>query len=616
VGTACASGYPRTTELSERLVPENTMSDTHPRPEHPRPQFQRGAWLNLNGTWDFAFDHGQSGEARGWHEDASSFDRTITVPYCPESRLSGVAYTDFISAVWYHRTLDIPADWAGKRVLLHFGAVDYHCKAWVNGRAVGQHDGGSASFAFDITDALAPGGNSLVVQAQDDTRNGDYPSGKQCAQLHSFGCHYTRVTGIWQTVWIEAVPESHIAHVRIVPDLDSSRFVLTPTFKNVRRGQRFRAVLSANGEEVAVSTSPAVDGSAIALRIDSPRPWSPADPHLYDLRFELCDGDVVVDSVASYAGLRKFHIEGHKLFLNNEPIFLRLVLDQGFYPDGVWTAPSDDDLKADIERSLAVGFNGARLHQKVFEERFHYWADRLGYLTWGEYCDWGMDFGSPQAVQNQQREWREIVMRDLNHPSILVWTPYNETARAATSHFEAHRQAVHETYALTKALDPSRPCHPTSGYVHVITDIFTVHNYEQDPAAFAAAYADVTPDDPAAASVRYADLSIPYGGQPYVVDEYGGTWWDADAPATEAGEDRQASWGYGQRPTDIEEVYHRIEGLTAALTDHPHIAGYCYTQLTDVEQEQNGIYTYDRRAKFDAARLRAAFGAPAAIEEA
>lgn len=591
------------------------MSDSQPRAEHPRPQYQRDTWLNLNGSWNFAIDFGQSGEAKGWQEDPSALDKTITVPYCPESSLSGIQYTDFMTSVWYHRTLDIPADWTDKRILLHFGGVDYHCKAWVNGTPIGQHYGGSSSFTFDITDALASGDNNLVVQAQDDTRNGDYPSGKQCPDLHSRGCHYTRVTGIWQTVWLEAVPQSRIDTVRVVPDLDSSRFVLTPAFKNARRGQTFRATLLNGSDEVTVSTSPAVDGSSMSLRIKDPQVWSPDNPHLYDLRLELCDGDTIIDTVNSYAGLRKFHIEGHKFYLNNEPIFLRLVLDQGFYPEGIWTAPTDADLKADIKKSLAVGFNGARLHQKVFEERFHYWADKLGYLTWGEYCDWGLNFGSPQAMHNQQREWREIVMRDLNHPSILAWTPFNETRGGATNHFEAHRRAVQETYDLTKALDPSRPCHPTSGYVHVVTDIFTVHNYEQNPEVFVETYAGVSPDDPENTSVRFPELSIPYGGEPYVVDEYGGTWWDASATETEQATDRQSSWGYGKRPTSIEEVYHRIKELTAALTNHPNIAGYCYTQLTDVEQEQNGIYTYDRQDKFDTERLKEYFGAPAAIEK-
>ena len=585
-----------------------------PRPEHPRPQFERSRWLNLNGEWDFGFDFGLSGRDRGW-STAPALEARIVVPFCPESSLSGIAYTDFIAAVWYRRRLAIPPAWAGQRVRLHFGAVDYECRAWVNSIPVGRHLGGSSSFHFDITDALDGEGGELVVEARDEGRSGRQPRGKQSDRLQSHGCLYTRTTGIWQTVWLEAVPTTRLDRVRIVPDPASDRFVLTPTIAGSRRGVRFRATLldePGGRQALSCSEAAATSGAALSLAVDSPRRWSPADPHLYGLRFELIDGEEVLDRVDSYAGLRSFHIEGHRFFLNDEPLFLRFVLDQGFYPDGIWTAPDDADLRGDIERALAVGFNGARLHQKVFEERFHYWADRLGYLTWGEFCDWGLDFGQPAAVHNHQREWAEVVARDANHPSILAWTPFNETAGGARQHTEAHHQALRETYDLTRALDPSRPCHDTSGYVHVHTDIFTVHDYEQDPETFAATYAPFDPERPQDAPVSMPELSAPYAGQPYVVDEYGGTWWVADAAAD--GTDREAGWGYGNRPGDIEEVYRRIDGLTAALTGHPHVSGFCYTQLTDIEQEQNGIYTYDRRAKFDAERLRAAFGALARIE--
>ncbi len=590
------------------------MPSSQPRPEHPRPQFVRAAWMNLNGTWDFDFDFGRSGEQRGWPQDPSGLAQKIRVPFCPESALSGVAHTDFIPAVWYHRAFSIPDAWAGQRVLLHFGGVDYDCRAWVNGQPVGRHGGGGASFTFDISGALQPGGNHLVVCAQDDLRSGHQPGGKQCPDLRSRGCHYTRTTGIWQTVWLEAVPHSALEWVRIVPDLDAARFVLTPVFHGAKRGQTLRVRLLDGETGVAAAQAPAVSGAAFALRVPNPRPWSCRDPHLYGLRLELLEGDRAIDAVESYAGLRKFHVEGARCLLNNEPIFLRLVLDQGFYPDGIWTAPADADLKADIERAQAVGFNGARLHQKVFEERFHHWADRLGYLTWGEFCDWGLDFGQPQAIHNHQREWREVVLRDLNHPSIVAWTPFNETIGAARSHPEAHRRAVRETYDLTKALDPSRPVNDASGYVHVRTDLFTVHDYEQNPETFRERYAPVSPDHPQEARVCFPELSVPYAGQPYIVDEYGGTWW-SEAEASKAQDpQRKDSWGYGARPQTVSEVYDRIERLTGVLTGHPHIAGFTYTQLTDVEQEQNGIYTYDRRLKFDAERLRKAFGAPAAME--
>lgn len=589
-----------------------------PRAEHPKPQFRRDRWLNLNGEWNFAFDFGVSGVEKGWPADPASLDRKILVPFCPESKLSGIAYTDFMPAVWYHRSFAVPAEWSGQRVFLHFGGVDYDCRVWINGRLVGRHYGGSSSFCFDITDALKQGDNQVVVCALDDVRSSVQSSGKQSPLLASHGCLYTRVTGIWQTVWLEARPGSHLEHVRIVADLDGGRLLVTPTLRGNHRGLHFRATALADGAPVASTLRPALSGRTCCLPLESPRSWSPEDPFLYDLRLELTAGDRIVDTVTSYAGLRKFHIEGNRFFLNNRPLFLRFVLDQGFYPEGVWTAPSDDDLRGDIERSLRLGFNGARLHQKVFEERFHYWADKLGYLTWAEFADWGgaHSFGDPQGILNQQREWRQVVLRDLNHPSIVAWTPFNETVGGARAHFEEHRRAVEETVALTHALDPTRPVNDTSGYVHVAPDIYTVHLYEQNPEVFRRRFAALRPDATEGFFLNFPDLDVGYRGQPFVVDEYGGTWWNpAAAPQPGAGVDREESWGYGERPKSIEEVYHRIEELTKVLTRHPHLAGFCYTQLTDVEQEQNGLYTYDRREKFDADRLRACFAAPAVSEQ-
>ncbi len=591
------------------------MTSATPRPEYPRPQFVRDSWINLNGEWNFAFDFGKSGEQAGWHSDPN-FDQKITVPFCPESVLSGIGHTDFIPACWYARSFTVPSEWAGKPTVIHFGASDYDTRVWINGIPVGRHYGGSASFTFDITPALSDGENLIVVCTQDDLRSGIQPGGKQCKDLNSRGCHYTRTTGIWQTVWLESVPEINLHSLRIVPDLDGSRFILTPSLSQDARNTTIRAVLLDGANEAGGAEAPALNGGTFSLRLKDAKPWTLEDPHLYDIRIELEADGQVIDSIHTYAGLRKFHIEGNRFFFNNESFFVRFVLDQGFYSDGIWTAPSDEALKKDIQLSMDVGFNGARLHQKVFEERFHYWADKLGYLTWGEFYDWGLDMSQPQANYNQQQEWSEIVMRDRNHPSIVAWTPFNETIGNARNAFEAHRRTVDETYALTKRLDPTRPVNDASGYVHVRTDIYTVHDYEQQINVFAKKYETVSPDN-ADSHRQHEDLSVPYAGQPYVVDEYGGTWWNEDeaekAKAQDA--DREGSWGYGKRPTDIEEVYDRIGKLTRVLTDNPNIAGYTYTQLTDVEQEQNGIYHYDRSPKFDADRLKKAFEASAAIEE-
>jgi len=570
-----------------------------PRPEYPRPQFRREPWINLNGPWTYTFDFGKSGAQRGF-ANSTGFDGVITVPFCPESPLSGVNYKDFIEMMWYQRTIRIPADWAGKRVFLRFGAVDYESEVFIDGQSVGRHWGGTVSFSYDITAYVKPGSeHNLVVYVRDDVRSGEQPGGKQCPDFKSRDCHYTRTTGIWQTVWIEGLSDFGLRDCQIVPDVDNARFVITPRFYALKPGLRFRATLKEDDTVVSQAESIAANGIPLILPVASAKLWSPASPFLYDLVFEVLDGDIVVDMVLSYAGLRKIHVEGNRVFLNNEPLYLRLVLDQGFYPDGIWTAPDDAALKRDIELALAAGFNGARLHQKVFEERFHYWADKLGYLTWGESSSWGLDVKDVVSARNFLAEWREIVTRDRNHPSIIAWTPFNETHDTGDTrqHYRLHSDAA----KLTRDLDPTRPVNDASGYVHVDTDLWTVHTYQQDPDILR----DQLKPHPQHGPFRnYPDREVAYAGQPYLVDEYGGIKWIPSAERVYA----ENSWGYGDAPQTLEEFYTRLEGLTDVILGFDHIAGYCYTQLTDVEQEQNGVYNYDRTEKFDMARIRRIFG--------
>ncbi|MFW6279065.1 MAG: glycoside hydrolase family 2 TIM barrel-domain containing protein, partial [Bacillota bacterium] len=387
---------------------------------------------------------------------------------------------------------------------------------------------------------------------------------------------------------------------------DNGCFNLTPRLNKEKENLSFRAVISSFGQEIAAKTIAAGSGKSLKLELTDPHAWNLEDPFLYDLSLELLEKGKIIDRVKSYAGLRKFHIENNKFFLNNEQIFLRLVLDQGFYPDGIWTAPDDQELKADIERAQKVGFNGARLHQKVFAERYHYWADKLGYLTWGEFSDWGLDLQKLAAIHNHRREWGEVVVRDRNHPSIVAWTPFNETANyGARKYRESYTQAVEDIYTLTKDLDPTRPINDASGYIHVETDIYTVHDYDQNPDSFAERYAQVDPENPEKAFVNFPDNDAPYQGEPYVVDEYGGTYWTKEYAEKPTRGGNREEWGYGKSE---QEVLDRIEKLTLPLLDNPEIAGYTYTQLTDVEQEVNGIYTYDRKLKFSLDRLQEIFG--------
>ncbi|MFD7512730.1 glycoside hydrolase family 2 protein [Streptomyces sp. NPDC059853] len=596
-----------------------------PRPEYPRPQFVREDWLNLNGTWQFAFDPGDSGLERGLL--TGGLDREITVPFPPESVLSGIGETDFLEAVWYRRTLTLPAAWAGRRVLLHFGAVDYDATVWVNGTEVARHRGGFTPFTADLHQVAGPGEEITVTVRARDPKSGPQARGKQALRYANHDCHYTRVTGIWQTVWAEPVPHTRLHRPRITPDLAGSAFHLELPLSGNAPGHRVRARLSDADGEVATAEARADLDLAPRLYLPVPRDrrrvWSPEDPHLYDLRLELLDGDGrVVDAVGSYAGLRSVAIRGKAVLLNGKPVFQRLVLDQGWYPDGLMTAPTDAALVRDIELAQAAGFNGARLHQKVFEERFLYHADRLGYLVWGEFGDWGCEVGGSSG-DNQQPDasytgqWLEAVERDYSHPSIIGWCPLNETYQRLHDRTTALDAVTRAMFLATKALDTTRPVIDASGYAHRVaeTDIYDSHSYEQDPVAFGAQVAGLDRDRPYVnAAPDGRPWSLPYRGQPYFVSEFGGIWWHPETAARARGDDREESWGYGERPRDEEEFHQRFAGLTGVLLEDPDMFGYCYTQLTDVFQEQNGIYRFDRTDKLDVSRIRAAQQRPAAIE--
>ena len=486
-----------------------------PRPEYPRPHMVRDAWLNLNGPWEFERDPGKSGVARGL-PGAERLKETITVPFCPESKLSGIGDTDFMPCVWYRKAFRVPEEnWAGMNILLHFGAVDYFARVWVNGQEVGTHRGGYSPFSFDITSALKAGENVITLCAEDDTRHPLQPRGKQSEEYASHGCDYTRTTGIWQTVWLEPVPKQYIKRLRIVPNLsiDGLRVDVSTSEAD---GALAELVVYADGQQVARMTGGVVgDLAMLGAHLSKTRVWSPEDPFLYDVEVTLHAKDGTIDRVTSYAGMRSLGIRGPALLLNGKPKFQRLVLDQGFYPDGIYTAPTDEDLKKDIEISMGLGFDGARLHMRVFEPRFLYWADKLGYLVWGEYPNWGLDVSNAAALPRVLGEWLEIMDRDISHPSIVGWCPFNETFPAQDP------DVLRMVYRATKAADPTRPCIDTSGYVHVgETDVYDSHNYDQNPATFAEAFkpmlegGDVWRNHP--------ESDAPWRGEPYFVSEYGG----------------------------------------------------------------------------------------------
>ncbi len=570
-----------------------------PRPEYPRPQFKREKWLNLNGWWSYCFDHGKSGMDTGRElYKTTGFADRILVPFCPESRLSGVAYTDFIEAMWYHRQIEIPHDWQGQKILLHFGGVDYEAEIFIDGVSAGTHFGGSVSFYCDITRLVTAGkSHHLVVRVRDELRGGHQTGGKQSYIFQSHACHYTRTTGIWQTVWLEAVDPLALESCQIIPDFDRGAFTCMPRYFATARGTKLRLRLFDGASEVAAVTGPAMPGVPLTATLPAPKAWSPETPFLYDCLLEVVSpSGAVIDRVESYAGLRKIHIEGNRLFLNNKPLYLRMVLDQGFYPEGIWTAPSDNDLKRDIELAQQAGFNSARLHQKVFEERFHYWADRLGYLTWGESASWGCNVNRLEDARNFLSEWSEIIVRDRNHPSIIAWSPFNETS-SVTDQKQHHRLHI-DAYELTRRLDPTRPVNDASGYIHVRTDLWTVHHYEGPDKLRQM----LVPENADGVYHRWPEFEAQYEGQPYIVDEFGGIKWIPPTDKPYAAN----TWGYIELAS-AEEFYQMLAAEVEIILDIEHLSGYCYTQLTDVEQEQNGIYNYDRSHKFDPQRIAEIF---------
>lgn len=605
-------------------------SEPTPRPEHPRPQLVRADWRNLNGAWEFEADPSDDGLACGLLDRPLA--ESITVPFCPESVASGIGRTEAVAAVWYRRIVELPEQWVGRRALLHFGAVDHDATVWANGVELARHRGGFTPFTVDLSPVASPGERvEIVVRAQDPIGGGQ-ARGKQTTLPHNHGCFYTRTTGIWQTVWLEAVAPHHIRRLMVTPSLSSGELVMRVELSANTPGSTVSATLTrdaglgvagtANDTVVVRATARAdlelAPQVTLAIPEQEVHAWSPDDPHLYGLTVAIRDRDgVVVDEVTSYAGLRSIALSGKEIRLNGEPIFQRLVLDQGYYPDTIMTAPSDAALVQDIELARSCGFTGARLHQKVFEERFLYHADRLGYLVWGEFGDWGSNLGSfdepdqrPDAAFVGQ--WVEVLRRDYNHPSIIGWCPLNETNELRSDRITALDTVTRAMFDATKAIDGTRPVIDASGWAHRVaqTDVYDGHCYEQRPWRFAIMVSGLAQDEPWT-DVPGKHWSLPYAGQPYLLSEYGGIWWNAQAAAAAAaGSDQEHSWGYGDRVRDLDEFYSRLAGLTDPLIDDPLLAGFCYTQLTDVFQEQNGLFGFDRSTKFDVQRLRSIVGRP------
>jgi beta-galactosidase/beta-glucuronidase len=571
-----------------------------PRPEYPEPQFQRDRWMSLNGTWEFEFDDANAGLDAGWSAGNHKFSRNITVPYCFESRLSGIADPSFHPWIWYRRPVSVPEDWKGQRVLLHFGAVNYWSMVWVNGKLAGSHEGGNTPFALDVTPLVQPGSNVIIVRSHFPPTDRYIPRGKQYWEPKSRSIFYTRTSGIWQSVWMEPAGASYLDRVKITPALDGA-VRLEYDIARPQPDLEVTATASFAGNTAASTTVRAAGTRTTALlAINEPRLWSPASPNLYDVVLELRRAGAVLDRVHSYFGFRSAGTERGKVLLNDDPLFLKMVLDQGYWPESNLTPPTDEAIQYDIRMTKQMGFNGARKHQKLEDPRFLYWADHMGLLVSSEMAN-AYEFDDAY-VARFTREWIDAVERDYNHPSIIIWAPINESWGVPNLRDPRQQDHLKSLYALTHALDATRLVIDNEGWEHTdMTDLFAIHDYARTGDLLFERYKDLGRSS-AGVPDNYRAALIPgyhYNGSPVSLTEFGGIAFIPPGHEVPA-----ESWGYSGVEKTADAALERLRGLYAAIARIPGFAGLCYTQLTDVEQEINGLMTYDRKPKFDVEKVR------------
>jgi beta-galactosidase/beta-glucuronidase len=567
------------------------------RQDYPRPQFERETWVNLNGEWEFEYDDERKGDQEKWYHQ-HDFSKKIQVPFCFQSELSGIGDTGFQDCVWYRKQVTLPANYNDKKVLLHFGAVDYLAWVWVNGELVRFHEGGHTPFSVDITHFLNGGQNQIVVKAEDFSQDMTLPKGKQYWEEKSASIFYTRTTGIWQTVWLEHVAPTYLEKVRFTPNIDSNEIQIHAFLQGNSIGNNdqvlLRTKISFQGKPVAEQIS-FITSDEMVFRVGLKdfndhgfgRWWSPENPNLYDIEFALLVDGAQIDRVQSYFGMRKIEVVDGLICLNNRPYFMKLVLDQGYYPKGIMTPPSDEAIREDVELTKAMGFNGSRKHQKIEDPRFMYWCDKLGLLVWGEMAN--ASAFSTTAVRRITHEWQEAVERDYNHPCIVAWVPINESWGVPNILVDPFQQQhALAMYYLTKSLDQTRLVISNDGWEHVKSDIFTIHDYESKREVLEERYRTVENAISAKPANRWLQVpGFPYEGAPIQVSEFGGISFSKSD---------WEGWGYSSAVNE-EDFVERLIAVIHPLLQTPVVQGYCYTQLTDVEQEINGLLTYDRKPK-------------------
>lgn len=566
--------------------------------DYPRPQLMRDNWTSLDGRWDFRFDFSSVGEKEKWYEGFEK-EYDITVPFTYETELSGINRKEFCPSVWYSRTIDIDlSKLQDDRVLLHFEGSDFLTKVYVNGIYCGMHRGGYSRFSFDITEKLQEGRNLIVVNVLD-SKDTDQPRGKQRWADFNHECWYVQTTGIWKSVWFETVPSSYITGLKLTPVLAEERVDIeldACTREDATYHAEFTVTFDGNliassrilvGSRHVKTSMNLVDEKEFRWAVHT---WSPAHPDLYEIKIVLFKDNKAEDSVMSYFGMRDIRIEKGNILLNGNPVYQRLILDQGYWPESGLTPPSEDALKDDIEKCMAMGYNGARKHMKIEDERFLYWCDVKGFLLWSEMA--ATYRFSDSATEEFTREWMEIVRQNYNHPCIITWTPFNESWGIKNIKTrEVEKDFTVAIYHLTKAFDPMRPVITNDGWEHTVSDIITLHDYEELGRVLGERYGEF--------KSGVLDCSVyhnlfrssfasgyEYKGQPIIISEFGGI-----AFSSESG------WGYGNMVKTEEEFIKRFDDITTAIKKLPYVAGYCYTQVSDVEQEINGLLTPDRKFK-------------------
>lgn len=574
-------------------------------PDFPRPSLRRaGPWWSLDGEWEFEMDHARRGLAAEWQK-RPALDGTIRVPFAHQAPLSGIGSNEVCDWVWQARKFNLPrAPKPDERVLLHFGAVDYSCRVWVNGREAGGHRGGHVPFALDVTALVKERGNRVVLWVEDLMR-ADQPRGKQHLKPEPESIFYQRTTGIWQTVWLEIAPAGRVTRFALWPRAQRGEIEVRAFVTGLRSPSPVRGRVMLGGAEVAAFRGEARLGLfECTVKIPEAQLWSPASPVLYTVELTLEEsGDVS----RVETGLRDIEIAGSKVLLNGEPLFQRLILDQGYWPDGLMTAPSPAALRRDIELTQAMGFNGCRKHQKIEDPRFLYWADRMGFLVWDEMPS---AFEYSAALEEPfLEEMRAMIRRDVNHPCVVAWTPFNESWGIAPGDDPRTQALVRRAVAEIRALDATRPISDNDGWLHVETDLATIHDYSHDESYWAARAREYARGDFSQWCLAHSEQKLKmfvegeeYAGQPVIVSECGGV------GLAEKKNSEEKAWGYDGVHHDADAARRMIADTMRHLTPENGLAGYCYTQLSDVVYEINGLLTYDRREKFNAENLRKIFG--------